>query len=299
MLLEFAEADVQFSVQQLHRPVVSWKAKDTANCSYILLPIRNNWNYFSRGFFPINSVTTEQLQTCVKNLNPITIDLGNLICWWDNQLSWVKSRQKFFWIMTSHHTRIFHCNDMKGELRGFHNKTNWVNFAWIQDWKMLLKLDSISWPKTLKNNSFRGLVVNTLFQEVNGSSQPKGCIQGSTKIGPVLEVTTSCLYGKTELNQNAGSEWRQFSFLGLSFSRIKQIRDWFEQQHRSSWRSAWRTSVATECEWFCVPIKGKSKTTRREPVDSPSIIPMNERKWVDIEPRRMFSLFVRTRFRRK
>ena len=30
----------------------------------------------------------------------------------------------------------------------------------------------------------------------DGSSQPKGWIQGSTKIGPVLEVTTSCLYGK-------------------------------------------------------------------------------------------------------
>ena len=30
----------------------------------------------------------------------------------------------------------------------------------------------------------------------DGSSQPRGWIQGSTKIGPVLEVTTSCLYCK-------------------------------------------------------------------------------------------------------
>ena len=28
------------------------------------------------------------------------------------------------------------------------------------------------------------------------ASQPKGWIQGNTKIGPVLEVTTSCLHGK-------------------------------------------------------------------------------------------------------
>ena len=28
------------------------------------------------------------------------------------------------------------------------------------------------------------------------SSQQKGWIQGNTKIGPVLEITTSCLYGK-------------------------------------------------------------------------------------------------------
>ena len=30
----------------------------------------------------------------------------------------------------------------------------------------------------------------------DGSSQPKGWIQGNTKIGPMLEVTTSCLNGK-------------------------------------------------------------------------------------------------------
>ena len=30
----------------------------------------------------------------------------------------------------------------------------------------------------------------------DGSSQPRGWIQKNTKIGPVLEVTTSCLHGK-------------------------------------------------------------------------------------------------------
>ena len=30
--------------------------------------------------------------------------------------------------------------------------------------------------------------------------------------------------------------------------------------------------------------KAKAKPQRREPVDLPSIIPMNERKWIDIEP---------------
>ena len=30
--------------------------------------------------------------------------------------------------------------------------------------------------------------------------------------------------------------------------------------------------------------KAKAKPQRRDPVDLPSIIPMNERKWIDIEP---------------
>ena len=35
---------------------------------------------------------------------------------------------------------------------------------------------------------------------------------------------------------------------------------------------------------FAYRSKAKAKPQRREPVDSPSIIPMKERKWIDIEP---------------
>ena len=38
--------------------------------------------------------------------------------------------------------------------------------------------------------------MNILFQEMMDHHNSKGWIQGNTKIGPVLEVTTSCLYGK-------------------------------------------------------------------------------------------------------
>ena len=39
----------------------------------------------------------------------------------------------------------------------------------------------------------------------DGSSQPKGWIQGNTRIGPVLDVTTSCLYMvNTELKLESG-----------------------------------------------------------------------------------------------
>ena len=55
-----------------------------------------------------------------------------------------------------------------------------------------------------------------------GSSQPKGWIQGNTKIGPVLEVTTSCLYGKhgVEIRIWSLSE-DNTQFLGQNFSWIK------------------------------------------------------------------------------
>ena len=48
----------------------------------------------------------------------------------------------------------------------------------------------------------------------DGSSQPRGWIQGSTKIGRVLEVTTSCLHGKH------GVEIRIWSLSGDKYSLL-------------------------------------------------------------------------------
>ena len=111
------KVDGQFSVQQHHYPGVSLEAMDTENCLYILLRIIQQLkNFFAIIIFAISSVFTEQLQTCVKNMN---------------QLFSVKSRQRFLWRMTSHHTRIFYGNDMKNESKCFRRKTKWVNFVWM------------------------------------------------------------------------------------------------------------------------------------------------------------------------
>ena len=47
---------------------------------------------------------------------------------------------------------------------------------------------------------------------------------------------------------------------------MDQVNSWLRcklQQHRSSCRSSWRTSVTIDCEGSCSQIKGKSKTTKR------------------------------------
>ena len=61
----------------------------------------------------------------------------------------------------------------------------------------------------------------------DGSSQPKGWIQGSTKIGPVLEVTTSCLYGKhgVEIRIWSLSEDNTQSWVRISHGSNKFVMD--------------------------------------------------------------------------
>ena len=63
------------------------------------------------------------------------------------------------------------------------------------------------------------------------ASQPKGWIQGNTKIGRVLEVATSCLQGATwSGNQKRVYEQGPFSRLGHNFSWLGSVGHKLEQQ---------------------------------------------------------------------
>ena len=123
------------------------------------------------------------------------------------------------------------------------------------------------------------------FPREDEASQPKGWIQGNTKIGPVLEVATSCLHVKYGVEIRIMSLNRQHSLLGQNFSWIKWVCDEFEQQwNRNSRRSARRVCVFSECKRFCMPIKGKSKTTTKRTCWFFTEHHSDERKWIDIEP---------------
>ena len=259
--------DVQFSVQRLHCPGVNSKAKDTENCRFTLLPTKKQLRlFFAQMFLQISSVSAELSQTCVKNVNPFTIDQGNLMWWWDNQLSSVKSRQKFFWRMTTRHIRIFYCSDMKNESKVFHTPTEWVNFVWMQDSYMLLRLDSISWLKTLENNFMQWPVVKTLFQEKMDHHNQKDGYSETQKIGPVLEVTTSYLYGKhgIEIRIWSLSQDNSQSWVRTSHGFNKLVTNLNNSEQETTEVQFGEHVLKLNCEWFCIPNKDKSKTTKTQ-----------------------------------
>ena len=118
------------------------------------------------------------------------------------------------------------------------------------------------------------------------SSQPKGWIQGNTRIGPVLEITTSYLYGKHGIEikiwslskDNCQSRVRishgsNKFVIDSNYNNTEVLADLLEEQ-----------ASQLIVKDFAARSKAKAKPQRREPVDLPSIIPMNERKWIDIEP---------------
>ena len=146
------------------------------------------------------------------------------------------------------------------------------------------------------------LVVNTLFQEVTDHHNQKDGSRGNTKIGPVLEVTTSCLYCKhgVEIRIWSLCEDNTQSWVRICHGSNKFVIDSNNNDTEIPEDLPEEQALQLKMKDFACRSKAKAKPQRREPVDcSPSIIPMKERKWIDIEPRNTLSLSLRTSFRRK
>ena len=125
------------------------------------------------------------------------------------------------------------------------------------------------------------------LQRNDESSQPKGSIQGNTRIGPVLEITTSYLYSKhgIEIRIWSLSEDNCQSWVRISHGSNKFV---INSNHNNTELPADQPEEQASqlnVKDFAYRSKAKAKPQRREPAGySPSIIPMNERKWIDIEP---------------
>ena len=116
--------------------------------------------------------------------------------------------------------------------------------------------------------------------------RPEGWIQGNTKNGPVLEVTTSCLYGKHgveiriwSLNGDNTHSWVRISHGSNRFVMDSNNNDTevLEDQPEEQ-------ALQPDVKDFACRSKAKANTQRQEPAGcSPRIIPMNRRTWIDIE----------------
>ena len=118
------------------------------------------------------------------------------------------------------------------------------------------------------------------------ASQSKGWIQRNMRIGHVLEVTTSFQYGKHGMEiriWSVGQDNSQ-SWVRISYGTNKYV---IHSNHNNTEIPADphedQTSQSS-VKVIAARSKAKAKPQKREPVDTPSIIPMNERKWIDIDP---------------
>ena len=121
----------------------------------------------------------------------------------------------------------------------------------------------------------------------DGSSQPRGWIQGNTKIGPVLEVTTSCLHGKhgVEIRIWSLSGDNTHSWVRISHGSNKFVMDSNNNHTDVPEDQLEEQALKLNAKDIVGQTKAKAKPQRKEPAEfSSRIIPMDRRHWIDIEP---------------
>ena len=126
----------------------------------------------------------------------------------------------------------------------------------------------------------------------DGSSQPRGWIQGNTKIGPVLEVTTSYLQGKygVEIRIESVNQDKSHSWVGISHGLSKLVTDLIDKEYDDNEQETSETKTeefALKTNGLAFASRPKAKVKPRRSTSACSsarTVPICERRWTDIEP---------------
>ena len=131
----------------------------------------------------------------------------------------------------------------------------------------------------------------TLPRDEN-SSEPKGWIRGNTKIGPVLEVTTSYQQGKygVEIRIESVNKDHSHSSVRISHGLNKLVMDLSnkeddDNEQETSEVQFENSALKTNVLAFASRSKAKAKPQRRISASSSTkTVPIGERTWTDVEP---------------
>ena len=106
------------------------------------------------------------------------------------------------------------------------------------------------------------------------------------RIGPVLEVTTSFQHFKygIEIRIESVNQDNSHSWARISYGTNKYVIDSNHNNTEIPADPHEDQTSQTSGKVIAARSKAKAKPQKKEPVDTPTIIPMHERKWIDIEP---------------
>ena len=119
------------------------------------------------------------------------------------------------------------------------------------------------------------------------ASQPKGWIQGNTKIEPVLEVATCCLHGKygVEIRIMSMNKDNFHSWVRISHGSNQFMMNLNNNEQEIPEVQLEEYALKLDAKDFASRSKAKAKPQRRDSASSfTRTIPTGERTWTDVEP---------------
>ena len=207
--------------------------------------------------------------------------------WWDSQLFLVKWKQKLVSTMKIPETTKSFGSNTFNKLNHFHQKTNWVNFCQEARFMRVVEVGQYFVIKDTGDfRQFQSVACreHTLPRD-DKASQAKGWIQGNTRIGPVLEITTSFQHFKygIEIRIKSVNQDDFHSWVTISHGTVKLCERFYWRQYRKSCRSTRRGKSTNKLECGCSQVKWKSKTLNRGNLLAQQLYHY-VKKWIDIEP---------------
>ena len=214
-------ADVQFSVQRLHCPGVSSKAKDTENCRYTMQPIWKRLRLFFRIIVSANQLclygAVAEICEEYESLHERT---GRPVVMGQSSSSLVLNVIKAEVPLDCDDpaNQIFLLQQYEERIERLSQENKVSKLCMDAGFISVVEIGQYFMTKDTGEQFFARACREYTLPRSDGSSQPKGWIQGNTKIGPVLEVTTSCLHGKhgvevgiVSLSRNNTHSWVRIS----------------------------------------------------------------------------------------
>ena len=119
------------------------------------------------------------------------------------------------------------------------------------------------------------------------ASEAKGWIQGNTRIGPILEVTTTFQHFKfgVEVRIQSVKEDNSQSWVRISYGTIRYVNNYIKFYTHNFASSYEEKAEPTSSEVIAARSKAKAKPQPRESSGT-TTISFNERIWIDIVPSR-------------
>ena len=118
------------------------------------------------------------------------------------------------------------------------------------------------------------------------ASEPKGWIRENTRIGPVLEVTTSFQHYKygIEIRIESVTKDNSHSWVRISYGTVKYVNDYIKDDTENPADPQEEEDVSTSSGVVAARSKAKAKPQPREFAGTIRTIPIHQKRWSDIEP---------------
>ena len=221
----------------------------------------------------------------MKNLKPIKIDRGqpDVLMGQSIVFSEIKTEVSLDNDIPSHHQILWQQYEVR--IKSLSQESKVSKFCMDAGLIHVVEIGQYFMIKDTEEQFFARACREYTLPRSDESSQPRGWIQGNTRIGLVLEVTTSYMYGKHgieiriwSVGQDNSQSWVRISYgtnkyvVDSNYNNTEVPADLPEEQTSQS-----------NLKNFAARLKAKAKPQKRETVELPSTIPLNERKWIDIE----------------